>query len=301
MGLDVQIECFFHLAETLNFSETAKQLYISQQAVSKNISKLESKLGFPLFYRSPHSVQITPWGKKYLSLYKTFLKDQQTIVEDYQQANNTFRILTLNQPDFEPVKRMHPYTIPGTKYNANIEVLFDTPAFSLERMLSRDADVLVTIDRFVPNVPGVVVKKVYPLEAALLVSKNHPLYHPGVDYRIFKNEAFIAGVTSDNFFETRESIMYDIANFGLEPRSIIIVSDAPKALETVAKGDGIILGSVMARPPYESEIATVPTGIINHIVCVWNDNHCKSYSENFADFLAHEFEMAEKDRWGENL
>ena len=91
--------------------------------------------------------------------------------------------------------------------------------------------------------------------------------------------------------------MRDITIFGLEPKSIIIVSDAPKALESVAKGDGIILGSVMARPPYEDQIATVPTGIINHIVCVWNDNHCKSYSEDFADFLANEFAMAEKDRW----
>ena len=297
MSLDVQMECFFNLAETLNFSETAKQLYISQQAVSKNISKLESKIGFPLFYRSPHNVQITPWGKKYLELNKRFLKDCQDLVENYQQANNSFRILTLNQPDFEPVKRLHPYTIPGTKYNANIEVLYDTPAFSIDRMLSRDADILVTIDRFVQNIPGIIIKKVFDLEAALLVSKNHPLYRPGVDYRVFKNEAFIAGVTSDNFFETRESIMRDITSFGLEPKSIIIVSDAPKALESVAKGDGIILGSVMARPPYEDQIATVPTGIINHIVCVWNDNHCKSYSEDFADFLANEFAMAEKDRW----
>ncbi len=40
MSLDVQMECFFNLAETLNFSETAKQLYIAHQAVSKNRSKL---------------------------------------------------------------------------------------------------------------------------------------------------------------------------------------------------------------------------------------------------------------------
>ena len=37
MLIDIQLECFMHLAKTLNFSETAKQLYITQQAVSKNI------------------------------------------------------------------------------------------------------------------------------------------------------------------------------------------------------------------------------------------------------------------------
>lgn len=299
MGLDVQLECFFNLAETLNFSETAKQLYISQQAVSKNISKLEAAVGFPLFYRNPHSVQITPWGKEYLDLNKSYLRQRQNILENYQQANNSFKILTLNQPDFEPVKRLHPFTIPGTKYTANIEIVFDTPAFSLDRMQQRDADILVTIDRFVQDIPGLIVKKIFPLEAALLVSRDHPLYSPGVDYHVFREEPFIAGVTSDNFFETRESIMRDIELFGLNPRSVIIVSNAEKALEAVSKGDGIILGSVMACPPYENKIATVPTGVMNHIVCVWNENHCKSYSEDFASYLMEEFNMAVKARMAE--
>lgn len=301
MSLDVQMECFFNLAETLNFSETAKQLYISQQAVSKNISKLESKVGFPLFYRNPHNVQITPWGKKYLELNKQFLKDCRVLLEDYHQANNTFKILTLNQPDFEPVKRVHPFQIPGTDYFANIELSFDTPAYGIERLIARDVDMLVTIDRFVQNIRGLIVKPIFPLEAALLVSRNHPKYKSGVNYLEFKSEAFVAGVPSNNFFETRDSIMKDIQNFGLEPASIIIVSDSPKALATVARGEGIILGSVMSRPPYESEIATVPTGIVNNIVCVWNENLGKSYSDAFADFLTSEFEMAEKDRRGEHL
>lgn len=301
MALDVQMECFFSLAETLNFSETAKQLYISQQAVSKNISRLEEKIGFPLFYRSPHNVQITPWGKQYLELNRQYLKNCRLLLDDYHHANNTFKILTLNQPDFEPVKRMHPFQIPDTEYFANVELFYDTPALGIQRLLDRDVDMLVTIDRFVQDRRGLVIKPIFRLEAALLVSKNHPRYHIGVNYLEFKNEAFVAGVPSSDFFETRDSIMRDIESFGLNPSSIIIVSNTVKALETVARGEGIILGSVMSRAPYESSIATVPTGVENHIVCVWNDNLRKSYSDAFADFLAHEFLMAEKDRRGELL
>lgn len=301
MRFDIQMECFFNLAETLNFSETAKQLYISQQAVSKNISKLESKTGFPLFYRSPHKVQITPWGKKYLELNRQYLKDCQKLQEEYLEANNSFSVLTLNQPDFEPVKRMHPFRIPETDYTANIQLSFDTPAYGIERLLARETDILVTIDRFVQDLPGLVIKPIFQLEAALLVSRKHPKYKPGADYLDFKNEAFIAGVPSNNFFETRDSIMRDINSFGLEPRSIIIVSNAEKALEAVGRGEGIILGSVMARAPYESDIATVPTGIMNHIVCVWNENLGKSYSDAFADFLKEEFEHAANDKWGKDL
>ena len=301
MSLDVQMECLFSLAETLSFSETAKQLFISQQAVSKNIAKLESKIGFPLFYRNPHNVQITPWGEKYLELNKQFLRDCRVLVEDYHQANNTFKILTLNQPDFEPVKRMHPFTIPNTDYTANIELMFDTPAYGIQRLLDRDVDMLVTIDRFVQNVRGLIIKPIFHLEAALLVSKNHPQYKPGVNYLAFKNEAFVAGVPSTNFFETRDSIMRDITSFGLEPSSIIIVSNSKKALETVARGEGIVLGSVMSNAPYKDLLATVPTGVINNIVCVWNENLGKSYSEAFAEFLAGEFENARLDINNEHL
>ncbi len=295
---NVQVECFLSLANTLNFSETAKQLFISQQAVSKNIAKFEENLGFPLFIRSPHSVQLTIWGEQYLDLVKRYIKEETSILESYQRSDQTFHIMTLNQPDFEPVRRIHPFTIPGTDYQAKIKLIYDTPAVEIPRLLKREADMVVTIDRFVTDTAGLVVYPIFPLEAAVLVSRKHPLYKEGVSYQVFAEENFIAGVTSSNFFETRDSIMRDIQAFGLAPRSMTIVSSAEEALSRTAKGEGIILGSVLSAPHYQDEIATVPTGILNAIVCVWNENSCKSYSEAFARFLKHEFQMAELDRQG---
>lgn len=295
---NVQVECFLSLANTLNFSETAKQLYISQQAVSKNIAKFEENLGFPLFIRSPHIVQLTVWGERYLELVKHHIREERSILEDYQKSDQAFRLLTLNQPDFEPVRRMHPFMIPGTEYQVDVELMYDTPAVEITRLLRREADMVVTIDRFVEGVPGLMVYPVFQLEAAVLVSRKHPLYKAGVPYQTFACENFIAGVTSSDFFETRDSIMKDLKEFGLTPRSLIIVSSAEEALSLTAAGEGIILGSVLSMPFYQDEIATVPTGIINSIVCVWNENNCKSYSFDFAEFLKHEFHMAEQDRQG---
>ena len=89
--------------------------------------------------------------------------------------------------------------------------------------------------------------------------------------------------------------MRDINNFGLAPRSLIIVPNADEALKLTARAEGIILGSVMSNPKYQNVIASVPTGVINHIVCVWNESSCKSYSMDFARFMKHEFEMAASD------
>lgn len=62
-----QLECFIELSETLNFSETANNLYITQPAVSHQMKALENELGLQLFIRSKRNVTLTPAG---LSLYK---------------------------------------------------------------------------------------------------------------------------------------------------------------------------------------------------------------------------------------
>ena len=43
---ELSIKCFLTLCETLNFTETARVLYMTQQSVSKYIAKLEEDLGF---------------------------------------------------------------------------------------------------------------------------------------------------------------------------------------------------------------------------------------------------------------
>ncbi len=46
MALDLnQLRIFFVLARTLNFSEAARKLFITQSAVSHSLRKLEEKLG----------------------------------------------------------------------------------------------------------------------------------------------------------------------------------------------------------------------------------------------------------------
>jgi len=291
----IQIECFLNLANTLNFSETAKQLYISQQAVSKNIAKLEENLQFPLFVRTPHNVQLTSCGEQYLKLVKSFIREESLILESYQQESNTFKLLTLGQPDFEPVRRSHPFIVRGTNLPIHISLAYDTPSLLIERLLKKEVDMVVTLDRFVPNKTGLVIYPVYELEIAILVSKKHPLYHDDAVFNDFAEENFIAGVNGSDFFGTRDLIMRDIESFSLHPRSITICTSADEAIRRTADGEGIILGSVMSNPYYKNTIATIPSGKKCRIVCVWNENNCKSYSEEYASFLAGEFIHAEND------
>ena len=58
-----QYKIFYEVAKAGNISRAAKELYISQPAISKAISKLEDSLKVSLFTRSSRGVQLTPEGE----------------------------------------------------------------------------------------------------------------------------------------------------------------------------------------------------------------------------------------------
>lgn len=57
-----RIRTFLEVANCLSFSHAASNLYISQQAVTKQIAALEQELGVKLFYRTTRQVALTPAG-----------------------------------------------------------------------------------------------------------------------------------------------------------------------------------------------------------------------------------------------
>ncbi|MCB0419417.1 MAG: LysR family transcriptional regulator [Bdellovibrionales bacterium] len=58
------LECFLNLSQTLNFSQTARELRIAQPAVSRQIKNLEEELGATLFVRNRQGVHLTAEGRR---------------------------------------------------------------------------------------------------------------------------------------------------------------------------------------------------------------------------------------------
>ena len=59
-----QIQYFLMAAEKMSFTETAKVLYVSQPAVSRQISLLEEEIGLELFRRNKSTLQLTGAGER---------------------------------------------------------------------------------------------------------------------------------------------------------------------------------------------------------------------------------------------
>ena len=70
-----KIETFLRATETLNFSETAKQLHLSQPTVSHQIKLLEKEMGVTLFIRTNTGLKLTEAGRFLLPMARRLQRD----------------------------------------------------------------------------------------------------------------------------------------------------------------------------------------------------------------------------------
>lgn len=70
-----QLRYFLKAAETLNFTDAAKQMYITQSTLSQQIKQLETELNVLLFDRIGKKVFLTEAGNEFLPFAKQTVGD----------------------------------------------------------------------------------------------------------------------------------------------------------------------------------------------------------------------------------
>lgn len=95
--LDIkQLKYFLQICENFNFSETAKNLYITQQGLSKSIKNLEDELKLALFYREGNKIRLTKYGlflkEKSINIVNQFESLEDSLQKLAQKNNGTVRI-----------------------------------------------------------------------------------------------------------------------------------------------------------------------------------------------------------------
>lgn len=90
------LQAFIVAARCLSFSEAAKQLYVTQGAISKQIQSLETQLGQALFIRKGSGLVLTEAGNQYLSKVVPGIEAIQTASAEMQQTHSETNLLQLN-------------------------------------------------------------------------------------------------------------------------------------------------------------------------------------------------------------
>ena len=83
--MDTQLRTFLCFCQTMNFTQAARQLFLTQPAVSQHIHALEKRYGLPLFTHQGKTLALTPAGKT-LAAYARLLQNDETLLARKMEA-----------------------------------------------------------------------------------------------------------------------------------------------------------------------------------------------------------------------
>lgn len=171
-----QLKYFVRMAQTLNFSEAARSLYVSQSTLSQQIKALEDELGTILFQRDSHSASITESGEMLLPLAIQTIHDSEACIA---QMNDLKELLTgelnigvtysFSQILTETVKNFA-REYPGVKLN----IFYRNMAELMEVLRHREVDLVLA---FKPDQPYDEIESSYLFgdKLSVIMRKDHPL------------------------------------------------------------------------------------------------------------------------------
>ena len=168
---------FTCLAEHLNFSTAAKQLFIAQPVLSRHIADLEYALGVQLFARNKQSVQLTPIGAVVLAETKSILARYDEGIQRIRLAVAGFagqlKIGFLGAP----VKTFFPALISrfrSTYPHVDLQ-LNQLNLGALANALKRgDIDIGFTLSFDLPKMAGYCWQTLYADSLAVVLRHDHP-------------------------------------------------------------------------------------------------------------------------------
>ena len=208
-----QIECFLEAARTLNFTEAANHLYISQQELSRQIASLEKELELRLFDRTTRDVRLTRSGELLLWRWKDIPKEIYDSVDmAREEGERAKRRINLSVVGMSGIIEMAGNIL--ADYMAfDPEVEFEINEFTnIKDITNGNPDLMMTVS-FTPSYEqlkekcGLMVIKKLPLY--YVMSKKNPLAQKeDVVMEDFKGETMLC--LFKNFFAGAELRLFEL-------------------------------------------------------------------------------------------
>ena len=176
------MEEFLKLCESMNFTRAARELHLSQSALSKHVSQIEEEIGAALILRSTHEAVLTQEGELTRERFERIVADYGELVRDVgeMQAGMTGRLrvgfiyyggMECMRPGLSRFVEAHP----GVK----LDLVSLQPHAIIAGLRSGDLDAGLLME--VPSLAseGFPFARVGSRKLAVIMSKDNPLAEEG--------------------------------------------------------------------------------------------------------------------------
>lgn len=288
-----KIRNFLCLAGVQSFTEASKKLFITQQALSKQMAQLEQELGAPLFERSSKGVVLTENGKICCDMFRRFLNEYDSfrmkLREDAGAGTlnmgfqNWFELGDELNRAAERLKKIYPaFTVDAGCYS--IDGLVNL-------LLTGELDVVLLHERFVPEDDSLKSRALVQTPMMLVVSAKHPLATEDAVYTDFAREPFLGfALQKETPAETLVRVKSTISKYGLTPPGIKIVPNSESVIVELELGHGVgIMPGLFNRVFSNRNLKTYRTDVAMPLMCVWRKNDYRRETELYVECLCEEY------------
>ena len=191
-----QIKYFITVAECLSFTEAAKCLFITQPALSRQISAIEEELGTNLFVRDKKRLKLTPGGVLLYNRLPGIMEAYARAVDDAKNANRGYEgKLRIGFLDIYDISEIFSDLIGEfQKHYPNIQMTLER--FSLGELPNRlrdgKLDLILTYGFSLFDKPDLMTVDIQKYDSCIMLNANHPLVdRENLKLEDLKNERFV--------------------------------------------------------------------------------------------------------------
>ncbi len=258
-----QIEYFLITAECENIQTASEKLYVSRQAISKQIKAIETELGVELFERSTkRGVTLTDAGKMlyecWAELYPKH-KDALRQIEQFKKRKTHTIIVGLENTQiknqvidlFQSYMQLHSDVV--------FEYKIDSPERIVKQFEDETIDIAILLSLSLKDVNKCqhLVMKHHIDRPVIAMSKKHPLADKITSLQDLKNETFILiDASFSKAVVERQKKDFEANRF--KPNNIKMVSNLHELLVALSLNQGVAFIHEMLLDEVKDKVKTFP-------------------------------------------
>lgn len=290
---DTKITCFISLAQTLNYSQTAGAVFMTQQAVSKSIAAMEKELGIILFQRNTRAVKITPEGEKlYSVLSRLYQEYQNTIIElKNQQRLHTLHVGYQNFMNIHKELHASLLKLKGEYPEITLEGNRYCPPVLNSLLNNKVLDMIAIYERFLYATEDYNTACLCEVPQMFMVSKEYQAAAAGgTADSLLAGPFIIDRFDGESTQEFNKRVEMEYSRWGFKGAEIIVVPDRDSAYTYAELGRGVVVGTNLSIMSSSRALVSVYTGISEKLLIVWRKRDDISVIEKFAGLFKSEFD-----------
>lgn len=286
------IRCFNEAARCENFTQAARNLFMTQPAMSKQVALVEQEVGVPLFFRAGRGVKLTPSGRRLYESLKDLPGLTEQAVEEARALGRGFsgRLLIgmLEGQDINNVilPRLRDF---GERY-PELDVHLERNSFRNLRtgLANGHYDLIVTLSFELEQIENASSAIVLSQQGGFAINKNHSMAAwKNLTLDMLKGADFLA-ISPEESPNGYELLFKQCRLHGFEPMVTRTLSSLESLLLGVEAGMGVAMLDRNTRLEHNSEvrIVTIENSDYSHVVAVWHNENQNPAVANLGAALA---------------